>query len=104
VQGLDISYQAFNDHLANYALDWIGAAAETVFGVNSVVINPNLVMTTGEPDKDTQIWLKKHDIDFIAIPLRTRSFWDSGVSCLTVDSCREGEQIDYFPDRESGLE
>jgi len=103
IQGLDISYQAFNDHLARYALDWIGCASETVYTVNSLVINENLILTTGTPDDSTIQWFKKHKIDYIPLQIRTRTFWDSGIHCLTTDIRRKGEQRNFFPDRIQGI-
>jgi hypothetical protein len=103
IQGLEISYQAFNEHLDKYALDWIGCASETVFTVNSLVINENLILTTGYPDNSTVQWLKKHKIDFIPIQHRAKTFWDGGIHCLTADIRRRGEQRDFFPNRIRGL-
>lgn len=103
IQGLDISYQAFNEHLAKYALDWIGCASETVFAVNSLVIDSNLILTTGAPDDTTKQWFKKHKIDCIPIRHRTKTFWDGGIHCLTVDIRRKGVQRDFFPGRKQGL-
>ena len=103
IQGLDISYQAFNEHLDKYALDWIGCASETVFIVNSLVIDRDLMLTSAEPDVSTKQWFKKHKIDYIPVQHRTKTFWDGGIHCLTVDVRRKGEQRDFFPDRKQGL-
>lgn len=103
IQGLDISYQAFNDHLSRYALDWIGCASETVYTVNSLVVDTNLILTTGIPDDCTKQWFKKHKIDYIPLQMSTSTFWDSGIHCLTTDIRRKGEQRDFFPDRIKGL-
>ena len=90
VEGLQTTYPAFNQYIENFAQDWIGCATETVFEVNSLMVNENLILTTGVPDKQTQQWFKKHGIEWIPIEMRTRGFWDSGVHCLTVDIRRTG--------------
>lgn len=90
VDGIQSNYPAFNQYIENFAVDWIGHAKETVFEVNSLMINENLIITTGTPDKQTQEWFKKHQVEWIPIEMRTRGFWDSGVHCLTVDIRRNG--------------
>lgn len=92
VEGLQTTYPAFNQYIENFARDWIGCATETVFEVNSLMVNENLILTTGTPDKQTQEWFKKHRIEWIPIEMRTRGFWDSGVHCLTVDIRRTGNK------------
>jgi len=92
VEGIDTLYPAFNRYIENFAMDWIGCAHETVFEVNSLMINNDLIITTGMPDQHTQQWFKKHKIEWIPIEMRTRGFWDSGVHCLTVDIRRQGKK------------
>ena len=33
------------------------------------------------------------------INFRHRYFWDGGIHCITSDLDRDGERIDYFPER-----
>ena len=100
VQGeCSIQVPKFNDHLVKNASDWIGYPPETEFSVNSVVINENLIITTGEPPEATKQWLKENKIDYIPVDFRCCHFWDSGVHCLTVDIRRNGPIRDFFPDR-----
>jgi hypothetical protein len=90
IEGVSGSYPAFNQYIENFAKDWIGSATETVFEVNSLMINENLILTTGTPDPETQQWFKKHQVEWIPIDVRARGFWDAGVHCLTVDIRRIG--------------
>jgi hypothetical protein len=92
VDGLEGNYAAFSEHIEQFASNWIGFANETVFEVNSLMVNESLIITTGIPDQETQQWLKKHKVDFIPANVRTRGFWDSGVHCLTVDIRRRGSK------------
>lgn len=90
VDGINGNYPVFNKHVEQFAYDWVGCANETVFEVNSLLINESLIITTGVPDLETQQWFKKHKVDFIAANMSTRGFWDSGVHCATVDIRRCG--------------
>jgi hypothetical protein len=90
VEGLDGNYAAFNEHIEQFASTWVGFASETVFEVNSLMVNESLIITTGVPDSETIEWFKKHKVDFIPANVRTRGFWDGGVHCLTVDIRRRG--------------
>jgi hypothetical protein len=90
VEGVQNLYPAFNQYIENFAKDWVGFATETVFEVNSLMINENLILTTGTPDAQTQQWFKKHRVEWIPVEFKTRGFWDSGVHCLTVDVRRRG--------------
>jgi hypothetical protein len=33
------------------------------------------------------------------VPFRTRTFWDGGIHCITLDIRRKTTMQDYFPDR-----
>lgn len=90
IEGMQLTYPAFNQHIENFACDWIGCATETVFEVNSLMVNENLILTTGTPDDATQDWFKKHKVEWMPVEMRSRGFWDSGVHCLTVDIRRTG--------------
>lgn len=96
MQDLEGPCNKFNEHILQCALDWIGYSEETVFEVNSLVVNPNLIITTGEPDHTTKAWFKNNHVEYIACPIRCRHFWDGGVHCLTVDIKRQGEKRDLF--------
>ena len=49
----------------------------------------------GENDKLFN-YLSKKGINVHSVPFRTRTFWDGGVHCLTVDIKRNGKVEDYF--------
>jgi hypothetical protein len=88
--GNPATHAALNQYIKNYAADWVGLASETVFEVNSLMVNESLILTTGTPDISTVEWFKKHKIEWIPIEMRTRGFWDAGIHCLTVDIRRTG--------------
>jgi hypothetical protein len=93
-------YPAFNKWIEKNAKTWIGNPIETVFTVNSLVVNEELfIVTGGEPDKETRDWLKKIGVEYIHVEFEAGSFFDSGVHCVTVDIRRNGQMRDFFPDR-----
>lgn len=90
--------RTFNEHIIKHAQDWVGIYTETYFELNCLVVNENTVimLSRNEPLAEK---LQSLDIDVIWVPFRTRSFWDGGVHCLTVDIRRQSTMIDYFPER-----
>jgi len=98
-----VMHTAFTEHIQTRALNWVGNAQETVFEVNSLVINESLIVTTGKPDTNTKKWFAHKGIDYIPIEFSARTFWDSGVHCLTVDTKRQGGQRDFFPERDQKI-
>ncbi len=103
INDCDLSHPAFNHHIQTRALDWVGNATETIFEVNSLMINESLIMTTGEPDNNTKEWLAKKGIEYIAMEFSARHFWDGGIHCLSVDTKRQGVQRDFFPERDRDI-
>lgn len=90
--------RAFNDHIINHARDWVGDYTETFFEVNCLVIDEKNVLMLGEHDLIFRC-LEDHGITPHSLPFRTRSFWDGGLHCLTLDIRRDGDMQDYFPER-----
>lgn len=43
--------------------------------------------------------LHKEGINVHVVPWRTRSFWDGGIHCITLDVRRKAKKIDYFSER-----
>lgn len=90
--------QITSDKLLNFAASWLGDSRETVFEVNMLVIDEHNVICIAEDDaackKLESLGITPHIVDF-----KTRGFWDGGIHCITVDICREGHKIDYWPDR-----
>lgn len=78
----------FVEFVDTWCTQWVGKAAETVFDVNCLVINENLVMINNH-NKEVEDFLKKHKIDVIVAPLRHRFFWDGGIHCVTNDLFRD---------------
>jgi len=93
---------AFNDHVIKYALDWVGNYTETYFEVNCLVIDEKNVLILGENDNVFRE-LERHGITAHSLPFRTRTFWDGGLHCLTLDIRRQDSMIDLFPDRDQAI-
>ena len=94
-----VGNRAFNDHVLEYAQDWIGNYRETYFEINCLVIDEQNVLMLGENqavfDKLASIGITAHPM-----PFRCRAFWDGGIHCLTVDIRRDGASVDFFPERQ----
>jgi hypothetical protein len=82
------SDRMFNEHVIKHAQDWVGNYTETYFELNCLVINEQNVLMLGYNAKLEKI-LKEHGITIHWAPFRTRSFWDGGLHCLTVDIRRQ---------------
>ena len=46
-------------------------------------------------------WLEEKGITLHCCDLRTRSFWDGGWHCFTLDIQRDDSKLDLFPNRGS---
>lgn len=90
--------QSFNQHIVQHALDWVGNYTETYFELNCFSINESNVVMLAENHKLAED-LARRGITVHWVPFRTRSFWDGGVHCLTVDIRRRSVIEDYFPQR-----
>jgi hypothetical protein len=91
---------AFQDHVIQHALDWVGDYTETFFEVNCLVVNENNILMMGQNDK-VAAELERHGITVHWLPFRTRTFWDGGLHCLTLDIRRQDSAVDLFPERGS---
>jgi len=89
---------AFNEHVIKHAQTWVGNYTETFFEVNCLVIDENNVMVLGE-NEAIQRRLESHGITTHNVPFRTRTFWDGGMHCLTLDIRRQSKIENFFPDR-----
>lgn len=76
--------------------EWVGYIEESVFDVNMLSINENLILCTNEPPKELKAAFKKHKVEYIVTPFKHRYFWDGGLHCITLDINREGGREDYF--------
>jgi len=90
--------RTFNDHVIKHAQDWVGNYTETYFELNCLVINENTVMMLAENEQLAND-LAQRGITVHWVPFRTRSFWDGGMHCLTVDIRRQSIVEDFFPER-----
>jgi len=94
--------KAFNDHIIAHALDWVGNYTETYFEVNCLVIDQKNIFMLGEDDRVFREF-ERHGITAHSLPFRTRTFWDGGLHCLTLDIRRQDSMIDLFPNRTQTL-
>tara|TARA_B100000927_G_scaffold244602_1_gene206967 strand:- start:398 stop:1732 length:1335 start_codon:yes stop_codon:yes gene_type:complete len=91
-----------NDELIEYIDSWLGHwvtyVEESVFDVNMLVIDQNNVICNSYNEKVFK-YFEKHNVTPHIVNFRHRYFWDGGLHCITSDISREGQQNDYFPDR-----
>ena len=80
--------------------DWVGYVEETVFDVNVLVLDEHHVCVNNM-NPEVIAFLKKHKMEPIHVPWRHRFFTDGGLHCITLDLEREGEMVDYFPERKN---
>ena len=93
----------FNSYLEEHCADWIGDYTETYFEVNTVMIDEKNMLCMGTHD-DLFRDLERHGITCHVVPFRTRTFWDGGLHCITLDIKRKSAMKDYFPERgQAGL-
>jgi hypothetical protein len=90
--------QTFSKHIQDKAKDWVGNFQETVYEVNMLVIDQHNVIAMKEYTPLTE-WLNERGITVHVFDFRTRSFWDGGWHCLTLDIHREDTKEDLFPER-----
>jgi hypothetical protein len=75
---------SFNEHIIKHAQDWVGDYTETYFDLNCLVIDEANVLMLGYNQALEKI-LQGHGITVHWVPFRTRTFWDGGMHCLTLD-------------------
>ncbi len=93
----------FSNYIYNYAKNWGGNAAETIFDVNMLVVDEKNVICVVEDDSVLG-FLHKQNINVHVIKHPARGFWDAGFHCMSSDIRRNGECKDYFPKREKNFE
>jgi len=89
---------SFSQHIQNSAKEWVGNFKETVFEVNMLVLDEKNVVAMKDYPPLTK-WLDDRGITVHFFDLRTRSFWDGGWHCLTLDIHRDDTKADLFPAR-----
>ncbi len=88
----------FSQHILEKAKDWVGESRETVYEVNMLVIDEKNVVIMKEYEPLCR-WLDDRGIKTHCFDFRTRSFWDGGWHCLSLDINRDDTKCDLFPDR-----
>ena len=89
---------AFQDHIVKHAMEWIGDYTETYFEVNCLVVDEKNILMLGHNEKVAHE-LEQHGMTVHWVPFRTRTFWDGGLHCLTLDIRRQDTAVDLFPER-----
>jgi len=89
----------FTMFVENWLDNWVGYVEESVFDVNVLVLDEHYVCVNNVNNETVNTFLKKHKMEAIHIPWRHRYFHDGGLHCLTLDLYREGNMVDYFPER-----
>lgn len=84
----------FIEFVESYLSHWLGYIEETVFDVNSLVIDEKNVICSNFHDNVLDAY-QRHGITPHVITHRHRYFWDGGIHCITSDIHREGKQVDY---------
>lgn len=88
----------FTDFVETWLNDWVLYVEETVFDVNMLVIDEKNIICNNYNKKVFDAF-DRHGITPHVINFRHRYFWDGGIHCITSDLSREGDQKDYFPER-----
>lgn len=87
-----------NPKMQRFIQDWLqmwqGAPSETVFEINSIMINEH-TMIACEDNPTVRAWLKSHGVELVISPLRHRWYWDGGISCFTMPTSRQGVMEDF---------
>mgnify|MGYP006410698047 FL=1 len=89
---------ALTDVVENWLGNWVGYVEETVFDVNMLVINEQNVIVNNYNKKVFDA-LERYGVTPHICNFRHRYFWDGGIHCITNDLDREGNIVDYFPER-----
>ncbi len=86
------------DFVETWLNDWVIYVEETVFDVNMLVVDEKNVICNNY-NKEVFDYFDKHGVTGHVVNFRHRYFWDGGLHCITSDLDREGEMVDYFPER-----
>jgi len=73
----------------HYFDGWVGYAAETVFHVNILIVDPKNIIVSGRNDQ-VESACARHGIEVHVVPFRHKYFWDCGIHCATNDLDRLG--------------
>lgn len=94
--------QEYNNEFTNFVNSYmnfcVGDIEETNIGVNVLMLDEHNLICS-EEDSDVFKILETFGITPHIIPIRHHQFWDNGIHCLTCDLSRDGNIVDYFPER-----
>jgi hypothetical protein len=85
----------FENFVDTWLSHWLGYVKETVFDVNMLQINPELVLVNNH-NQEMFDFFDAHKIHPIVVPFRHRFFWDGGIHCITADIERTGDMEVYI--------
>jgi hypothetical protein len=84
------------DFINSWLTDWTGYVEETVFDINSFVIDPKNVVFNGYNEKLFEVLSDRYGIIPHCVHFKHRYFWDGGWHCNTVDIVRDDKKEDYL--------
>lgn len=85
----------FSTFVDTWLSHWLGYVKETVFDVNMLQINEQVILVNNY-NKEMFDFLKTKNIEPVIAPFRHRFFWDGGIHCITGDIHRDGEADDFI--------
>ena len=90
--------EEFVDFTNTYLSELTGFTIETIFDVNALMLDRNHICVSNLIP-EAEEFFKKHNVEPIVVPFRHRHFHDGGLHCVTLDLYREGDKVDYFPEK-----
>lgn len=91
--------EEFVDFTNTYLSELTGFTIETIFDVNALMLDRHHICVSNLIP-EAEIFFKKHGVEPIVVPFRHRHFHDGGLHCITLDLYREGDKVDYFPEKD----
>ena len=92
--------QDFINYVETYVNNWLGYVEETIIDVNMLSIDENNILCVRENPELFKV-LESHGVTPHVVDFRHYMFWDGGLHCVTNDLHRQGQLVDYFPNRHS---
>ncbi len=94
--------EEFVDFTNTYLSELTGFTMETIFDVNALMLDRNHICVSNLIPEAEQFF-RKHNVEPIIVPFRHRHFHDGGLHCVTLDLYREGNKVDYFPEKDDKM-
>ena len=92
------SNDEFTTYVETWFNNWTGYVEETLFDVNMLVIDESNIICSAYNDEMFKA-LERHGVTPHVVDFQHKLFWDGGIHCITSDLHREGQLINYFPNR-----